>query len=73
MTSTETTSYAVTDAERPLWVGQTPAAWGDVVPSIDPEQAQDAASMMPPTSRCRSPWPTLQSTHRPRASTSRSN
>src|SRR6266511_1595602 len=44
--TTETTSYAVTDAERPLWVGQTPAAWGDVVRSVDPEEAHDAASMI---------------------------
>ena len=46
MTTTETTSYAVSDAQRPLWVGQTPAVWGDVVRSIDPAQAQDAASMI---------------------------
>jgi phage/plasmid-like protein (TIGR03299 family) len=44
--TTQTTSYAVTDAERPLWVGQTPAAWGDVVRSVDPEEAHDAASMI---------------------------
>src|SRR5919106_3722889 len=44
--TTETTSYAVTDAERPLWFGQTPAAWGDVVRSVDPEEAHDAASMI---------------------------
>jgi hypothetical protein len=44
--TTQTTSYAVTDAERPLWIGQTPAAWGDVVRSVDPEEAHDAASMI---------------------------
>src|SRR6266545_3202846 len=44
--TTQTTSYAVTDAERPLWVGQTPAAWGDVVRSVDPAEAHDAASMI---------------------------
>ena len=44
--TTDTTSYAVRDAERPLWVGQTPAAWGDVVRSVDPEEAHDAASMI---------------------------
>jgi hypothetical protein len=44
--TTQTTSYAVTDAERPLWVGQTPAAWGDVVRSVDPEEAHDAASII---------------------------
>ncbi len=44
--TTQTTSHRVTDAEGPLWLGQTPAAWGDVVRSIDPEEAQDAASMI---------------------------
>jgi phage/plasmid-like protein (TIGR03299 family) len=44
--TTQTTSYAVTDAERPLWVGETPAAWGDVVRSVDPGEAHDAASMV---------------------------
>jgi hypothetical protein len=46
MTTTATASYAVTDAQRPLWMGQAPVAWGDVVRSIDPEDAQDAASMI---------------------------
>lgn len=46
MTTTETTGYAVADAERPLWFGGMPAAWGDVVRGVDPEQAQDAASMI---------------------------
>src|SRR5215510_1378845 len=46
MTTTHATNYAVANAERPLWVGQAPAAWGDVVRSIDPEEAQDAASMI---------------------------
>jgi phage/plasmid-like protein (TIGR03299 family) len=42
--TTQTTAYAITEAERPLWVGQVPAAWGDVVHSVDPEEARDAAS-----------------------------
>src|SRR5919109_1930432 len=46
MTSTETTGRRMADAERPLWVGQTPAAWGDVVRSVNPEEAHDAASMI---------------------------
>jgi phage/plasmid-like protein (TIGR03299 family) len=46
MTTTETTGYAVTDAERPLWFGEMPAAWGEVVRGVDPEQAHDAASMI---------------------------
>jgi phage/plasmid-like protein (TIGR03299 family) len=41
--TTETTSYAVGDAER-LWLGRMPPAWGDVV-RIVPE-ARDAASMI---------------------------
>jgi phage/plasmid-like protein (TIGR03299 family) len=44
--TTQTTSYAVEDAERPMWVGRMPAAWGDVVRTIDPEAAHDAASMI---------------------------
>jgi hypothetical protein len=44
--ATQTTSYAVTDAERPLWVGQTPAAWGDVVRSVGRAEAHDTASMV---------------------------
>src|SRR4029453_13577737 len=46
MTSTETTGRRMEDAERPLWVGQTPPAWCDVVRSVDPEEAHDAASMI---------------------------
>ena len=46
MTRTETTSYAVGDAERRLWLGQTPAAWGEAVRSVDPGEAHDAASMI---------------------------
>jgi phage/plasmid-like protein (TIGR03299 family) len=46
MTTTETTGRTIADAERPLWVGQTPATWGDVVRSVDPEEAHDAASMI---------------------------
>ncbi len=46
MTTTETTGRTITDAERPLWIGQTPAAWGDVVRSVAPEEAHDAASMI---------------------------
>ena len=46
MTTTETTGYAVADAEQDLWLGRVPAAWADVVRSVDPEQVQDAASMV---------------------------
>src|ERR671924_494432 len=46
MTSTETTSRRMADAERALWVGQAPATWGDVVRSVDPEEAHNAAAMI---------------------------
>jgi hypothetical protein len=46
MTTTETTGRTITEAKRPLWVGRTPATWGDVVRSVDPEEAHDAASMI---------------------------
>jgi phage/plasmid-like protein (TIGR03299 family) len=36
----------IDDAERPLWIGQTPGAWGDVLRTIDPNEAQDAAAMI---------------------------
>jgi phage/plasmid-like protein (TIGR03299 family) len=46
MTTTDMTSHTISDAERPLWVGQMPSVWGDVVRSVDPENAHDAASMI---------------------------
>src|ERR671925_1262345 len=46
MPSTETTGRRMADAERPLWIGQTPGAWGDVLRIIDPNEAQDAAAMI---------------------------
>jgi phage/plasmid-like protein (TIGR03299 family) len=36
----------IDDAERPLWIGQTPGTWGDVLRTIDPNEAQDAAAMI---------------------------
>jgi hypothetical protein len=36
----------IDDAERPPWIGQTPGAWGDVLRTIDPNEAQDAAAMI---------------------------
>src|SRR6266508_2936953 len=44
--TTQTKSYTVGDAVRPLWVGQTPAAWGDVVRGVDAADGHDAASMI---------------------------
>jgi hypothetical protein len=39
-------AHSIDDAERPLWIGQTPGAWGDVLRTIDPNDAQDAAAMI---------------------------
>lgn len=39
-------AHRIDDAERPLWIGQTPGAWGDVLRTIDPNEAQDAAAMI---------------------------
>jgi phage/plasmid-like protein (TIGR03299 family) len=36
----------IDDAERPLWIGQTPGAWGDVLRTIDLDEAHDAAAMI---------------------------
>jgi hypothetical protein len=46
MTTTETARQTLTGVERPLWLGQTPAAWGDIVRGVDPEEGHDAASMI---------------------------
>jgi phage/plasmid-like protein (TIGR03299 family) len=44
--SVETTGYAITDAERPLWLGQAGAGWDELVHSVNPDEVQDAASMI---------------------------
>jgi PAS domain S-box-containing protein len=46
MTVTEIGRHAIEDARQPLWLGQTPAAWGDVVRGVSPQEAHDAASMI---------------------------
>jgi phage/plasmid-like protein (TIGR03299 family) len=46
MTVTEIGRPAIGDARAPLWLGQTPAAWGDVVRGVSPQEAHDAASMI---------------------------
>jgi phage/plasmid-like protein (TIGR03299 family) len=46
MTVTEIGRHAIEDARAPLWLGQTPAAWGDVVRGVSPDEAHDAASMI---------------------------
>ena len=44
MQTTEQPAYGIAEAERPLWLGQTPAGWADAVRTVDPNEAQDAAS-----------------------------
>ena len=44
--SAGTMGYAIREAERPLWLGQTGAGWGELVHSVNPDEAQDAASMI---------------------------
>jgi len=46
MQTTEQPSYAIAEAERPLWLGQTPAGWAEAVRTVDPSEAHDAASMI---------------------------
>jgi phage/plasmid-like protein (TIGR03299 family) len=43
---TQEHAHRIDAAKRPLWFGQTPGGWGDVVRTIDPSEAQDAASMI---------------------------
>jgi hypothetical protein len=46
MTTTEIGRHAIADARQPLWLGQMPGPWGDVVRGVSPDEAQDAASMI---------------------------
>jgi hypothetical protein len=46
MQTTEQPGYRIAEAERPLWLGQTPAGWADAVRTVDPNDAHDAASMI---------------------------
>ena len=40
------TTYGIEEATRPLWLGRTPGAWGDVLRTVRPDQAHDAAAMV---------------------------
>jgi phage/plasmid-like protein (TIGR03299 family) len=46
MQITDRLGYGIAQAEHPLWLGQTPAGWGDAVRTVDPNEAQDAASLI---------------------------
>lgn len=46
MQTIERPPHRIDDAERPLWLGGMPRAWGDVLRAIDPNDAQDSASMI---------------------------
>jgi phage/plasmid-like protein (TIGR03299 family) len=40
------TTHAIEGATRPLWLGRTPGAWGDVLRTVQPDEARDAAAMV---------------------------
>jgi len=46
MQTNEQPGYAIAEAERPLWLGQTPVGWADAVRTVDPNEVHDAASMI---------------------------
>lgn len=39
-------AHRIDEAARPLWFGQLPRAWGDVLLTIDADEAHDAAAMI---------------------------
>ena len=43
---TQEHAHRIDAAEHPLWFGQTPGGWGDVVRTIDPSEAHDTARMI---------------------------
>jgi phage/plasmid-like protein (TIGR03299 family) len=46
MQTTEQPAHRIDDARAPLWLGSSPAAWGDVVRGIDPAAANSAGEMV---------------------------
>lgn len=44
MQTIERPAHRIDEAQRPLWFGGMPRAWGDVFRTIDPNDAQDSAS-----------------------------
>jgi len=46
MQTTEQPAYGIAEAERPMWVGQTPGGWGDALRTVNPSEAHDAASVI---------------------------
>jgi phage/plasmid-like protein (TIGR03299 family) len=40
------TTHSIEEATRPLWLGRTSRAWGDVVRTVRPDEARDAAAMV---------------------------
>ena len=46
MQTIERPAHRIDEAERPLWLGGLPRAWDGVLRTIDPNEAQDAASMI---------------------------
>ena len=46
MTTMETTSYRIEDAQSPLWFGRWPDGWGDVVRGVRADEGCSAAAMI---------------------------
>jgi len=46
MQTIEQPTHRIEDARAPLWFGSGPATWGDVVRTVQPDQARDAAAMV---------------------------
>jgi phage/plasmid-like protein (TIGR03299 family) len=38
--------HRIDEATSPLWIGQTPCCWGDVLRTVGPDEAHDAAAMI---------------------------
>ena len=39
-------THAIEEATRPLWLGRMPDAWGDVLRTVQADDARDAAAMV---------------------------
>jgi phage/plasmid-like protein (TIGR03299 family) len=42
-------AHRLSEAEQPLWFGQTPAGWGETLRTIDPSEGRDAAALVAAT------------------------
>jgi hypothetical protein len=46
MQTTERSTHHLGDAQQPFWFGQMPAGWGDVLHTVDPNEAHTAEAMI---------------------------